>query len=196
MNQKLARIFGKSPQLGAADRDLQQPLRLPRPVRFVRRRKESREMNAIAKWVGIILCIICGIGLMAGGPGTVAKVSGISRARIRAHCLAHHQLGAGALGGIMTRPAAKALNKPLLNVGLDRKLAGLALFFSVISEPTTADLRSPPSFCSSPLCAIGRRMTRKDPNIFLVLNQVRSKGALRSGEREWFRMFIERRAQW
>jgi type IV secretory pathway VirB2 component (pilin) len=35
------------------------------------------EMIAIAKWVGIILCIICGIGLMAGGPGTVAKVSGL-----------------------------------------------------------------------------------------------------------------------
>jgi len=35
------------------------------------------EMIAIAKWVGIILCIICGIGLMAGGPGTIAKVSGL-----------------------------------------------------------------------------------------------------------------------
>jgi type IV secretory pathway VirB2 component (pilin) len=35
------------------------------------------EMIAIAKWVGIILCIICGIGLMAGGPSTVAKVSGL-----------------------------------------------------------------------------------------------------------------------
>jgi hypothetical protein len=34
-------------------------------------------MIAIAKWVGIILCIICGIGLMAGSPGTVAKVSGL-----------------------------------------------------------------------------------------------------------------------
>jgi type IV secretory pathway VirB2 component (pilin) len=37
----------------------------------------ATEMIAIAKWVGIILCIICGIGLMAGGPGTVAKVSGL-----------------------------------------------------------------------------------------------------------------------
>jgi type IV secretory pathway VirB2 component (pilin) len=34
----------------------------------------ATEMIAIAKWVGIILCIICGIGLMAGGPGTIAKV--------------------------------------------------------------------------------------------------------------------------
>jgi hypothetical protein len=32
----------------------------------------------------------------------------------------------------MTRPVAKALNKPLLIVGLDRKLAGLAFIFSVI----------------------------------------------------------------
>lgn len=37
----------------------------------------ATEMIAIAKWVGIILCIICGIGLMAGGPGTVAKISGL-----------------------------------------------------------------------------------------------------------------------
>ena len=37
----------------------------------------ATEMIAIAKWIGIILCIICGIGLMAGGPGTIAKVSGL-----------------------------------------------------------------------------------------------------------------------
>jgi type IV secretory pathway VirB2 component (pilin) len=37
----------------------------------------ATEMIAIAKWVGIILCIICGIGLMAGGPGTITKVSGL-----------------------------------------------------------------------------------------------------------------------
>src|SRR3954447_8853289 len=37
----------------------------------------ATEMIAIAKWVGIILCIICGIGLMAGGPGTIAKDSGL-----------------------------------------------------------------------------------------------------------------------
>ena len=37
----------------------------------------ATEMIAVAKWVGIILCIICGIGLMAGGPGTVAKISGL-----------------------------------------------------------------------------------------------------------------------
>ena len=37
----------------------------------------ATEMVAIAKWIGIILCIICGIGLMAGGPGTIAKVSGL-----------------------------------------------------------------------------------------------------------------------
>jgi type IV secretory pathway VirB2 component (pilin) len=37
----------------------------------------ATEMIDIAKWIGIILCIICGIGLMAGGPGTIAKVSGL-----------------------------------------------------------------------------------------------------------------------
>jgi type IV secretory pathway VirB2 component (pilin) len=35
------------------------------------------EMIAIAKWIGIILCIICGLCLMAGGPGTIAKVSSL-----------------------------------------------------------------------------------------------------------------------
>jgi hypothetical protein len=37
----------------------------------------ATEMIAIAKWVGIILCVICGLGLMGGGPGVVAKVSGL-----------------------------------------------------------------------------------------------------------------------
>jgi hypothetical protein len=37
----------------------------------------ATEMIAIAKWVGIILCIISGIGLMAGGPGAIAKISGL-----------------------------------------------------------------------------------------------------------------------
>jgi len=36
----------------------------------------ATEMIAIAKWVGIILCIGCGIGIYSGGHGAVAKVSG------------------------------------------------------------------------------------------------------------------------
>jgi type IV secretory pathway VirB2 component (pilin) len=35
------------------------------------------EMVAIAKWVGIILCIICGFAIMAGGPGAMAKMGGL-----------------------------------------------------------------------------------------------------------------------
>ena len=47
------------------------------------------------------------------------------------------------------------------------------------------------------LCAVGRRMTRKDPNIFLVLNQVRKQKALYDpAKREWFRVFVKPRAQW
>lgn len=34
-------------------------------------------MADIAKWIGIILCIICGFGIAAGGPGAIAKVSGL-----------------------------------------------------------------------------------------------------------------------
>ena len=40
----------------------------------------ATEMIAIAKWVGIILCIICGFSLMGTsghGTGSLAKVSGL-----------------------------------------------------------------------------------------------------------------------
>lgn len=40
----------------------------------------AAEMVAIAKWMGIILCIVCGLGLMAGGghgAGMMGKVSGL-----------------------------------------------------------------------------------------------------------------------
>jgi formate/nitrite transporter FocA (FNT family) len=37
----------------------------------------ATEMIAIAKWIGIILCIICGFAVMAGGPGAMAKIGGL-----------------------------------------------------------------------------------------------------------------------
>ena len=37
----------------------------------------AMEMIAIAKWVGIILCIVCAFGLMVGGAHAVAKFSGL-----------------------------------------------------------------------------------------------------------------------
>ncbi len=37
----------------------------------------ATEMIAIAKWIGIILCIICGFAIMAGGPGAMAKMGGL-----------------------------------------------------------------------------------------------------------------------
>jgi len=36
----------------------------------------ATEMIAIAKWAGIIVLIVCGIGVAAGGPGMIAKLSG------------------------------------------------------------------------------------------------------------------------
>ena len=97
----------------------------------------------------------------------------------------------------MTRPASKALNKPLLIVGLDRKLAGLAFILSVIVGANDGGSKIAAVVLFIALCAIGRRMTRKDPNIFLVLNQVRKQKALYDpAKREWFRLFVERRAQW
>jgi type IV secretory pathway VirB2 component (pilin) len=75
----------------------------------------ANEMIAIAKWVGIILCIICGIGLMVGGPGTIAKVSGLLLGLVFA-LFASPIIGWVQGRGNMTRPAPKALNKPLLIV--------------------------------------------------------------------------------
>ena len=97
----------------------------------------------------------------------------------------------------MTRSSAKALNKPLLIVGLDRKLAGLAFILSVIVGANDGGSKIAAVVLFIALCAIGRRMTRKDPNIFLVLNQARKQKALYDpAKREWFRLFIERRATW
>jgi len=77
MNQKLARFLPKALHWGLL-------IGFTATVAFAQTSSFGQaaqgiatEMIAIAKWVGIILCIICGIGLMAGGPGTVAKVSGL-----------------------------------------------------------------------------------------------------------------------
>jgi type IV secretory pathway TrbD component len=97
----------------------------------------------------------------------------------------------------MIRPAAKALNKPLLIVGIDRKLAGLAFLFSVIVGANDGGSKIAAVVLFIALCVVGRRMTRQDPNIFLVLNQVRKQKAFYDpAKRNWFRPFVERRATW
>jgi type IV secretory pathway TrbD component len=75
----------------------------------------------------------------------------------------------------MIRPAAKALNKPLLIVGIDRKLAGLAFIFSVIVGSNEGGSKIAAIALFLAMCVAGRRLTRKDPNIFLVLNRVRKQ---------------------
>lgn len=75
----------------------------------------------------------------------------------------------------MTRPASKALNKPLLIVGIDRKLAGLAFIFSVIVGANDGGSKIAAVVLFITMCVVGRRLTRKDPNIFLVMNQVRKQ---------------------
>ena len=77
----------------------------------------------------------------------------------------------------MTRPGAKALNKPLLIVGVDRKLAGLAFIFSVIIGANDGGSKIAAVVLFIAMCVVGRRLTRMDPNIFLVLNQVRKQKA-------------------
>lgn len=77
----------------------------------------------------------------------------------------------------MTRPGAKALNKPLLILGVDRKLAGLAFIFSVIIGANDGGSKIAAIVLFVGMCVVGRRLTRMDPNIFLVLNQVRKQKA-------------------
>ncbi len=96
----------------------------------------------------------------------------------------------------MTRPAAKALNKPLLIVGIDRRLAGLAFLLSVIVGANDGGSKIAALVLFVALCAVGRRLTCKDANIFLVLNHVRKRKALYDPmKREWFRFSIVRRSQ-
>ena len=91
----------------------------------------------------------------------------------------------------MTRPGAKALNKPLLIVGIDRKLAGLAFIFSVIIGANDGGSKIAAVILFLTMCVAGRRLTRKDPNIFLVLNQVRKQKPFydpakrQTGSNEW-----------
>jgi type IV secretory pathway TrbD component len=87
----------------------------------------------------------------------------------------------------MTRPAARALNKPLLIVGIDRRLAGLAFIFAVIVGANGSRLAGLVLFLV--LCITGRRLTYHDPNLFMVLNQVRKQKALYDPlKRAWFRL--------
>jgi type IV secretory pathway VirB2 component (pilin) len=77
MNSSVTRVFSRLPQWGLLI-GLTATLAFAQTSSFGQAAQGiALEMIAIAKWVGIILCIICGIGLMAGGPGTVAKVSGL-----------------------------------------------------------------------------------------------------------------------
>jgi type IV secretory pathway TrbD component len=91
----------------------------------------------------------------------------------------------------MTRPAARSLNKPLLIVGIDRKLAGLAFIFSVIVGANDGGSKIAAVVLFITMCVVGRRLTRKDPNIFLVMNQIRKQKAFydpakrQSGRNGW-----------
>ena len=78
----------------------------------------------------------------------------------------------------MTRPAPRALNKPLLIVGIDRKLAGLAFIFAVIIGANDGGSKIAAVVLFLALCAAGRQLTRKDPNIFQVMNRVRTQKTL------------------
>jgi type IV secretory pathway TrbD component len=77
------------------------------------------------------------------------------------------------------RTGARALNKPLLILGIDRRLAGLAFLVSVIvgaNDGFVPKLSALALFLA--MWAIGRRLTRIDPNIFQVMNHVRQRKVL------------------
>jgi type IV secretory pathway TrbD component len=91
----------------------------------------------------------------------------------------------------MTRPSARALNKPMLIIGIDRKLLGLAFILCVVVGANGSRIAG--TVLLFALCAIGRRLSRRDPNIFMVLNQVRKQQALYDPmKRESFRTFKQR----
>ena len=95
------------------------------------------------------------------------------------------------------RVGARALNKPLLILGIDRRLAGLAFLLAVIvgaNDGFISKLSALLLFIA--IWAIGRRLTRIDPNIFQVLNQVRQRKVLYDPlKREHFSLFVERRPE-
>lgn len=92
----------------------------------------------------------------------------------------------------MTRPA-RALNKPMLIVGIDRKLAGLAFLLAVIVGANGSKIMAGILFLA--VCAIGRRLSRRDPNIFMVLNRVRKQKSLYDPmKRDRFRLSVHRRS--
>jgi type IV secretory pathway TrbD component len=94
----------------------------------------------------------------------------------------------------MTRLAGRALNKPLLIVGIDRKLAGLAFILSVIVGANGSRAAGAVLFLA--LCAMGRRLSRKDPNIFMVFTLVRRQKALYDPiKRDWFRLSVKQRTR-
>jgi type IV secretory pathway TrbD component len=86
----------------------------------------------------------------------------------------------------VTRPAARALNKPLLIIGVDKKLAGLAFIFAVIIGANDGASKIVAVVLFVALCAAGRRLTRKDPNIFAVMHRVwKQKTLYDPGKRAW-----------
>lgn len=78
----------------------------------------------------------------------------------------------------MTRPASKTLNKPLLVLGIDRKLVGLAFLLAVCVGANDGGSKIAAVALFLGICVLGRRLTRRDPNIFHVLNRVRRQKSL------------------
>ena len=80
----------------------------------------------------------------------------------------------------------------MLIIGIDRKLAGLAFLLAVIVGANGSKIMAGILFLT--LCAMGRRLSRRDPNIFMVFNLVRKQRALYDPmKRTWFRLVLNRK---
>jgi type IV secretory pathway VirB3-like protein len=93
------------------------------------------------------------------------------------------------------RPAAKAINKPLLIAGVDMRLAGLALVITTvigaINDGVLYKLVMAALFVV--ICFGARVASRKDPNLLSVWNEVRRHRWLYDpGKRADFRVLLVR----
>lgn len=71
------------------------------------------------------------------------------------------------------RRTARALNKPRLVFGIDQKILGVSLIFAVIAAANASKISGLVLFVV--LCALGRLLGRKDPDIIRIFNLARKQ---------------------
>jgi type IV secretory pathway TrbD component len=91
-------------------------------------------------------------------------------------------------------PGAHGLNKPLLIIGIDRKLAGLNFLTAVIVGPNDGFVPKLSAFAL--FIAVWGNRPVAQTNIFLVMNQVRQRKSLYDPlKRDPIRLLMARRPE-